>query len=126
MAEILIQGGDAEAAADALAAVIRDIFAAEPRRIGGGGTPTPDTRSLELAAIVLALPSAVIGTADLIARAQLGPRLRRLAAKAAALRQRTHATILIDPGDGKHIPLEEANHDQIVAALHRIEQHLKR
>lgn len=126
MADILIQGGDAEQAADELVAAIRDIFAAEPHRTGGAGASPPGTRSLALVAIVLALPSAVIGTADIVARAQLGPRLRRLIAKATDLRRRTHAAILIDPGDGRHIPLEEASHDAILAALHRIEQQLRR
>jgi hypothetical protein len=86
----------------------------------------PGTReALAITAIVLAMPSAVIGTADIVARAQLGQKLRRLIERVAALRKRTHASVLIDPGDGKHIPLEEASHEAILAALHHIEQRLK-
>lgn len=46
MPDILIQGGDAETAADELAAAIRDIFAAEPRRTGGAGAPVQGIRAV--------------------------------------------------------------------------------
>jgi hypothetical protein len=71
------------------------------------------------------LPPAVIGTADLISRSSLQERLRRLTGKAAAVRKATRASILIDPGDGKPIPLEEANRDAILAALKAVEQKLR-
>jgi hypothetical protein len=126
MAEILIQGGDTEAAANELAAAIQDIFAVEPLRSARLTGHTPGTRALlELAAIALALPPAVIGTADVVARSRLGERLRRLTAKAAPVRKTTRASIMIDPGDGKLIPLEEAKRDAILAALQAVEQKLR-
>ncbi|HME27709.1 MAG TPA: hypothetical protein VKI44_41370 [Acetobacteraceae bacterium] len=126
MADILIRGGDTEATANELAAAIRDIFAVEPIRTVAGSGQTPGTRGLvEAALIILALPPAAHHAATIVAGAQLGERLRRLIAKVAALRKSTRSTVLIDPGDGKHIPLEEASHEAIVTALHRIEQRLK-
>ncbi len=126
MAEILIQGGETEAAANDLAASIHEIFSVEPLRSTRTASHTQGTRVvLELAAVALALPSAVIGTADLVARSNLQERLRRLIGKAAAVRKTTRASILIDPGDGKPIPLEEANRDAILAALKAVEQKLR-
>jgi hypothetical protein len=126
MAEILIQGGETEAAANELAAAIHEIFSVEPLRSTRTASHTQGTRVvLELAAVALALPSAVIGTADLVARSNLQERLRRLIGKAAAVRKTTRASILIDPGDGKPIPLEEANRDAILAALKAVEQKLR-
>jgi hypothetical protein len=126
MAEILIRGGDTEATANELAAAIRDIFGVEPIRTVAGSGRTPDTRGLvEAALIILALPPAVHHTVDIAASAQLGDRLRRLTAKVAPLRKATRSSVLIDPGNGKHIPLEEASHEAIIAALHRVEQRLK-
>lgn len=126
MAEILIQGGETEAAANELAAAIHEIFSVEPLRSTRTASHTQGTRVvLELAAVALALPSAVMGTADLVARSNLQERLRRLIGKAAAVRKTTRASILIDPGDGKPIPLEEANRDAILAALKAVEQKLR-
>lgn len=126
MAEILIRGGDAEAAAKELAAAVQEILTVQPVRTDIGGAQAPNTRALmEIAAICLAFPPAVVGVADILARMQLGDRLRRLIAKAASLHKATRATILIDAGDGKPIPLEEARHDAILAALRACEQRLK-
>jgi len=126
MVEILIRNGDTEAAADELAAALHDIFAVAPiRRVSTRGH-TPGTRGLvELVLIALALPPAVVGTSDIAARMQFGQRLQRLIAKVAALRKTTHVTVLIDAGDGKQIPLEEAHREAIIAAVHAIEQRLK-
>jgi hypothetical protein len=127
MAEILIRNGDAEAAAIDLAAAIQEIFAVEPLRSSRAAPHTPGTRVLvEATLIALALPPAVIGTADILARAHLGEKLRRLIGKATALRKTTRAAILIDPGDGKPIPLEEANRETILTALQAVEQRLRR
>jgi hypothetical protein len=126
MAEILIRNGDTEAAAGELAAAIRDIFAVEPIRRVIGGQRTPGTRDLTgIVGICLALPGAVTATADIVARAQLGARLQRLIARVATVRKTTGATVLIDPGDGKPIPLEQASHEAILAALRAVEQRLK-
>ena len=126
MADILIRGGDTEAAANELAAAIRDIFGVEPLRTVASSGHTPATRVLaETALIILAVPPAVHYAKDILAGTQLSQRLRRLTTKAATVRKTTHAAILIDPGDGKPVPLEEANHDAIVAALHAVEQRLK-
>jgi len=126
MAEILIRGGDAQATADALTAAIRDIFGVEATRTVAGGASAPGTRDLAtLALIILALPPAVTGAEDIVARSRLGEKLQRLIGRVASLRRKTHSAVLIDPGDGCHIPLEEASHEAIVAALQRIEQRLR-
>lgn len=126
MADILIRGGDTETAANELAAAVRDIFAIDPIRTAFVNGQSPDTRGLvELTAICLALPPAVIGTADILARMRLGDRLQRLISKAATLHKQTKATILIDLGDGKPIPLEHAKHDTILSALQELEHRLK-
>ncbi len=126
MVEILIRGGDTETAANELAAAVREIFAVEPVRTVAGGGHAPGTRMLlEAALIILALPPAAVGTADILGRAQFGERLRRLITKLPSLRKTTRAKVLIDPGDGKHIPLEEASREAIIAAVHAIEQRLK-
>lgn len=126
MPEILIRDGDTATAATDLARAVRDIFAIEPRRTGTAAAPKPGTRMLvEAALITLALPPAVLGTADILKRVQLGDRLKRLGGKAAEVRKATGATIMIDPGDGHHIPLEEASREKILDALHAIEQRLK-
>lgn len=127
MVEILIQNGDAATAANELARAVHEIFDIEPRRAGTTGQPRPGTRMLaEAALITLALPPAVLGTVDILKRVQLGDRLKRLGGKAEQVRKATGASIMIDPGDGKHIPLEQASHDLIVDALHALEKHLKR
>jgi hypothetical protein len=126
MPELLIQGGDANAAADELAAAVREIFGADPARSGGSATPLPGARdALTIAAIVLTIPTTIVAAADIVSRAQLGQKLHRLIERVAALRKKTHSSVLIDPGDGKHIPLEEASREAILAALHRIEHRLK-
>jgi hypothetical protein len=126
MADILVRGGETEVAANELAATIRDLFGVDPIATPIAASHAPGTRVvLELAAIALALPPALLGTADILSRSRLGDRMRRLIAKAASLRKTTRATIFIDPGDGKPIPLEEASRDAILAALHAVEQRLK-
>jgi hypothetical protein len=126
MADILIRGGETEAAADQMEEAMHDIFACDPIRTSIAASHAPGTRDLAvLAAAVLAVPPAVISVADIMSRAHVGERLRRLAGKAAAVRKATHAAILIDPGDGKPIPLEQASHEAILAALHAVEQRLK-
>jgi hypothetical protein len=126
VADILIKGGEMETAAQELAASIHEIFAVDPVRTAIAKQNPPNTRALvEIAAICLALPPAVIGTADIIARMHPGDRLQRLIAKAAALHKTTKSSILIDVGDGKPIPLEQAKHDTIVKALQELEQRLK-
>jgi hypothetical protein len=126
MVEILIQGGDTEAAATELAAAVREIFEVEPTRSTTGGGQAMGTRGLvEAALITLAVPSAVHHTHDILARTQLGARLRRLIGKAEAVHKTTGCRILVDPGDGKHIPLEEAHREHILEALHHVEQRLK-
>jgi hypothetical protein len=126
VAEIVVQGGDTEAAAAELAVAVRDIFDVELiRRVGGGHTP--GTRGpLEIAAVCLALPPAATAIVDIVARAQFGARLQRLIARVTTLRKTTRARVLIDLGDGKPIPLEEASREAIIAALRDVDQRLKR
>jgi hypothetical protein len=57
MVEFLIEGGDAEAAAQAMCAAVREIFETDPIRSTRGGA-TPGTRGLaDIAAVfVVGLP----------------------------------------------------------------------
>jgi len=125
MADILIRGGDTEAAALEMRGAVREIFAFDPLQTVRGSGQASGTRSVaELAAmIVLGLPPAVLAAKDL--HSKLAEQLRRLTGRAEAQRKATGATILIDPGDGNHIPLHEANRETILAALAQIEQRLK-
>jgi hypothetical protein len=127
MAEILVRGDNSQAAADELAVAIRDIFAADPVRRVMPDSHAPETRTgAEVIMIALSLPPAVTATADIISRAQLGERVKRLIAKVAALHKSTGARVLIDPGNGHPIPLEEARRQDILTALRQVEQRLKR
>ena len=120
----MIQGGDAEAAARAMHAAVREIFDTDLIQSVRGGE-RPGTRSPELVALVLTIPTAIIATADLIARARLGERWRRLIARAEKEEKATGARLLIDPGDGKPIPLHQANGDKIREALAALERQHK-
>jgi len=125
MADIVIRGGDAEAAARALRAAAREIFEIDAIqstvREGMEGK-----RSLELVALILAIPPAVIATAQLAAHAHLRERIRRLIATAETQAKATGARLLIDPGDGKPIPLEHARQEAILEALSAFEKRKKR
>jgi hypothetical protein len=126
MAEIQVGGDDSETTADELAAAIREIFTVEPVRRVIADRHTPGTRSgAEVMLIALALPPAVAATADIISKAELGQRVKRLIAKVAVLHKSTRARLLIDPGNGHPIPLEEASRQAIVTALRQVEQRLK-
>ena len=125
MADILIRGGDADAAAREMRAAVHEIFGFDPMQTTRGSGHAPGTRSgIELAAMIaLGLPPAILAAKEL--HAKLAEQLRRLTAKAEAQHHATGATVLIDPGDGKPIPLHEANRQTILDALVRVEQHLK-
>ncbi|HTW28876.1 MAG TPA: hypothetical protein VME92_17250 [Acetobacteraceae bacterium] len=125
MADILIRGGDSDTAAHEMRAAVRDIFGFDPLQTTRGSGTAPGTRSgVELAAMIaLGLPPAIVAAKDL--QAKLAEQWRRLTAKAEAQHRATGATLLIDPGDGKPIPLHEANRQAILDALARVEQHLK-
>ena len=126
MADIQIQGGDTETAARELAAAIREIFAVDPVRSTSGASHTPGTRGLaEVALIALALPPAIHSARDILTHAKFTAGLKRLIAKITDLRKSTKASFMIDPGDGRHIPLEEASHDDIIAALKAVEDRLR-
>lgn len=125
MVEILVRGGDAEAAASELEHAIREIFAVEPTRIADS-RQAPATRGLvEAALIVLALPSAIAHSREILADKELRRQLRDLITKAFSIRETTRAKVLIDPGDGKLIPLEEGKHDAIILSLQEIARNMK-
>ena len=126
MVDILIRGGNAETAAVEMRAALRDIFGVDPIPSSRATAEPAGTRGLvELATLVLTLPITGAAAIDLLARAHLADRLRRLIGKAAEQRKTQGARVLIDPGDGKPIPLEHANHETIRAALAAVEQKLK-
>jgi hypothetical protein len=127
MVEILIRGGDTEAALAATAAALREVFVVEPspsRRAPEKGKAKLRTGT-DLPMLVLAIPPAVTAMLDLAARLRLLDRLNRLITHAQEQRKTTGATLLIDPGDGKPIPLEQAHRDKIMAALGEVEARLK-
>ncbi len=127
MADILIRGGDTEAAAREMRAVVHEIFDFDPLQTTRGGGNAPGMRSgMELAVMIaLGLTPAIHAAKELAAHGKFGEQLRRLTGKAEAQHKATGATILIDPGDGKPIPLHQANREAILDALARLEQHLK-
>ena len=126
MAEILILGGDAEAAARDMGVALREIFGVEPwQTTRGAGEQAPGTRTLIEIAVAIALGWAPATVAVKQVYSEVAERLHRLTAKAEAVEQETGASILIDPGDGKPIPLHQANRETIRTALERLEQHLK-
>jgi hypothetical protein len=124
--DILIRGGDAETAAQETRAALREIFEVDTTQTVAGGERVSGARSLDLALFILSIPPAVDASANLIARARLGERLRRLIAKIEHTRKKTGAKLLIDPGDGKPLPLEEAKRETILAALEAFERHQKK
>nr|WP_294565166.1 hypothetical protein [uncultured Rhodopila sp.] len=126
MADILIRGGNSEAAALEISAAIDEIFGERPTRMSDPRGQKVVTRGfVEAALIVLALPPAAVGTADLVSRVRLGERFGALIRKIAEVGKTTKSSVMIDPGNGKHIPLEEASRDAILAALAAMEEKLK-
>jgi hypothetical protein len=123
--QILVQGGDAEQASNRLRADICEIFESGDVHVTTAQPRAEGSRSIaELALVALAIPPAVIGLNDLAGRAKLSNRFRQLSRRASKQREVTGAKILIDPGDGVLIPLEEARTDAIVAALRAIQSRL--
>jgi hypothetical protein len=117
MVDILVQGGDAEAAAKVMRAAVREIFETDPIQSAATG-PVPGTRGLaELGLIILAIPPGVVYAKKMIDDFRLRERWRRLIARAEQEENATGARLLIDPGDGKPIPLHQANADKIREAL---------
>lgn len=125
MVEILIRGGDAERAAQAMRSAIREIFEFDPLATPVHARHTPGTRSgLELAVMIaLGLTPAIQAAREL--HGAFAEHLRRLATKAEEQRKETGATLLIDFGDGKPIPLDQANRDAVLQALRELEQRRK-
>ena len=123
MVDILVRGGDAEAAAKAIAGALREIFAVEPTR---STARAEDARAFDLVMLLLSIPPAIVATADLAGRLKLVERFDRLIARAAEQKRLTGAALLIDPGDGRPIPLEQASRDQIMAALTALQARLRR
>ncbi len=125
MVNIVIRGGNGEAAAREISMAVAEVFGEQPARLPA--TPSkPAVRGfIEAALIVLALPPALIGSADILSRARLRERLSTLITKTDGVSKRTKSSVMVDPGDGKHIPLEEASREAILAALAAMEQKLK-
>ena len=126
MVEILIQGDDAKTVADDMRAAFREIFEVDPLVSARGGGGTAGTRTgLEPYILALAIPPAVVYTQNLAKQLDLSGRWNRLMTKGDALGKDKSATILIDTGKGKPIPLHLANREQIMAALKALETQLK-
>jgi len=125
MSSIRIGGGDTRAAAHELSVAIEEIFGQKLDRVTTPPSQDEFRGIAETALIVLALPPALISSADIVARARVAERLGKLMERIKSIQARTKSSILIDPGNGKHIPLEEASRDAIIAALVKVERRLK-
>jgi len=126
MVEILIQGGDTEAATQAMRVAIKEIFEIDPLETRRGGGQLPGKRSFELLLVALAITPAIASAVDLASRSKLLGRIGRLLPKIHEQEAKTGAKFLIDVGDGKPIPAHEANRAQIEAALEHFAQNRKR
>jgi len=125
MSSIRIGGGDTRAAAHELSVAIEEIFGQKLDRVTTPPSQDEFRGIAETALIVVALPPALISSADIVARARVAERLGKLMERIKSIQARTKSSILIDPGNGKHIPLEEASRDAIIAALVKVERRLK-
>ena len=125
MVNILIQGGNGETAARDVSAAIHEIFGFQPSRIGGASQGVRIRGAVEAALIVLAVPPAIIAMTDIAQRSRFMELIGSLIARASKTKEKTRSSILIDLGDGRHVPLDEASHGAIVAALTEMETRLK-
>jgi hypothetical protein len=79
--EVHFTGESARASAEAFSSLFRELFDAEPKELPSGkiqtSEPTRSVDPLAAAAVVLALPGAVLATMDLAQRLQLGEQLAR-------------------------------------------------
>jgi hypothetical protein len=116
MVDILIQGDDARTAAQAMREAIREIFETDPiQSTTGGGTP--GTRQFDPYTFVLTIPPAIFYAERLAEQLRIGERWRQFTARAKKEADATQAQFLVDVGDGKHIPLEQAPPEKIREAL---------
>jgi hypothetical protein len=122
MVDILVQGGDAKAAAQAMRAAVREVFGTDPIQ-SATTNAMPGTRTLaELGLIILAIPPGVVYAKKMVDDLHLRERWRRLIARAEQEEKATGARLMIDPGDGKPIPLHKANRDKIREALDALQE----
>ena len=126
MVEIIIQGDDRDSVAPEVKAAIHEIFGIEPLSTHRGGSATPGSRDFVTAALIaLAIPPALTAGRDVVRQLDLSGRWNRFIGKAAAAAKDKKATILLDTGHGKPIPLHTASQEQIREALKALETHLK-
>jgi hypothetical protein len=126
MPDILIQGGDAGAAALAMRAAVNEIFGTDPLQ-SHRGEARPGTRgALEFATLILTIPPAVIYSKKITEEFGFAELWRRLMARGEKEQKATGARITIDPGDGHHIPIEQAHPDKIREALAALGERIKR
>lgn len=78
-----------------------------------------------MALLILTIPPGIFYAKRLVHDFQLAERWRRLVARAEKEVKATGARILIDLGDGNHIPLEQAKPEKIREALDALEKHTK-
>jgi hypothetical protein len=126
MVDILIQGDDQDIVARNMTAAIREIFGVDPLVSARGSEARPGTRVLvEAALLALGIPPAVHAAQQVSKSWELHERWSRLIGRAETAAKDKKATLLIDTGNGKPIPLHAANREQILEALKAIETHLK-
>ena len=117
MVDILVQGGDAASAAATMCAAVREIFEADPIQSTISNAVSGRRGLAELGLIILAIPPGVVYAKKMVDDFRLRERWRRLIDRAEQEEKATGARVLIDPGDGKPIPLHKANGDKIREAL---------
>ena len=125
MFQIVVSGGDCRAAVDQMTTALREIFNIEAKEIAVPNQQGSPNRNLDLLAIALTIPSAAIATADILERSRLGERLARLIRRAEEQAKKTGARLLIDVGDGRPIPIEQARRDEIQSAIQALRHRRK-
>jgi hypothetical protein len=106
-----------------MCAAVREIFETDPIQSSRGGGSMPGTRGLaELAVIVVGIPPGIFYTKRLVEGLQIGERVRRLVAPAEKEAKANGARLLIDCGDGKPIPLEQAHRAKVLEALTALQE----
>lgn len=124
--QFYIEGPDAGQAADELAEIFQAEFAHQPERRlpeTGGQDPLTKTDPLAVAAIILAIPSAVLATIDLISRLQKKEKLDRVLAQSHKIEKKHRGLqIRIITPRGTSIELSKTNSAEVLDLASAAEQ----
>lgn len=123
--QFYIEGPDAGQAADELAEIFQAEFAHQPERRlpeTGGQDPLTKTDPLAVAAIILAIPSAVLATIDLISRLQKKEKLDRVLAQSHKIEKTSRAANPDHHPRGTSIELSKTNSAEVLDLASAAEQ----